>query len=310
MKPKYSNNCLKLMHHPERIREIKDRIFRPITLQFSLTDRCNLNCDFCANQNRTQQEFASGEVYDLLKVFSQMGAISVEFTGGEPTLHPAIEWIIESAANMGYAIGIKTNGINLRERLSTHTLFSLSWLRVSMNTLDTGRELDLTGVSAMTTLGFSYVIDENTKEKSLLKLHEYVKRYDPEYVRVIPDHRLKPEIREYACAKVMQSPVMHTKELFLDNRDLSIPEHCMIPYLHPYISPDHFVYACCATQMWSEERRKQARICSTNADDIRETWARPKPFDSDKCRGMFCPFKAHNELLNYLSNDTVHNLFV
>ncbi len=90
-----------------------------VLAQIDLTNRCDLTCPICfANAN------ASGYTYE--PTFEQIVAMlqqlldsrptpctSVQFTGGEPTVHPRFHEIVRTAAKMGFTnIQIATNGIN------------------------------------------------------------------------------------------------------------------------------------------------------------------------------------------------------
>ncbi|MFO8109067.1 MAG: radical SAM protein [Thermoplasmata archaeon] len=85
-----------------------------------LTNRCNLQCPICfANAN------AAGYVYEpsfnqivgMLKMLRDQKPVpttAVQFSGGEPTVHPQLFQILKAASNMGFAqVQIATNGIKL-----------------------------------------------------------------------------------------------------------------------------------------------------------------------------------------------------
>ncbi len=87
-----------------------------------LTNRCNLKCPICfANAN------ASGYLYEpdyqqvsnMMWSFREMlpvPAACVQFSGGEPTLHPRFFDIVQLAKKMGFsAIQIATNGIKFAD---------------------------------------------------------------------------------------------------------------------------------------------------------------------------------------------------
>jgi len=87
-----------------------------------LTNRCNLNCPICfANAN------AAGYVYepDFEQVVAMLQALrdvrptpatAVQFSGGEPTLHPRFFDIVAKAASMGFSnIQIATNGLKMAQ---------------------------------------------------------------------------------------------------------------------------------------------------------------------------------------------------
>jgi len=90
--------------------------------QIDLTNRCNLTCPICfANAN------ASGYVaepdYEMVVEYLQAlrnqhpyPATAIQFTGGEPTIHPDFLKIIRKTIAMGFShIQIATNGITLAD---------------------------------------------------------------------------------------------------------------------------------------------------------------------------------------------------
>ena len=94
----------------------------PCLANLDLTNRCNLNCPICfANAN------AVGYVYepDFEQVVAMMQSLrdlrptpatAIQFSGGEPTLHPHFHDIIGRAAAMGFSnIQIATNGLKMAD---------------------------------------------------------------------------------------------------------------------------------------------------------------------------------------------------
>ena len=90
--------------------------------QINLTNRCNLCCPICfANAG------VSGYVYepDYEEILRQLQALrdlrptpctAIEFTGGEPTIHPDFLRVVSAAREMGFShIQVATNGLRLAE---------------------------------------------------------------------------------------------------------------------------------------------------------------------------------------------------
>jgi len=109
-----------------------------VLAQIDLTNRCNMRCPICfANAN------AQGHVYEpdydevvrQLKVLRDLRPIpctAIQFTGGEPTIHPDFLRIVWAARDMGFShIQIATNGLRLADldfarlaaRAGVHTLY-------------------------------------------------------------------------------------------------------------------------------------------------------------------------------------------
>jgi uncharacterized radical SAM superfamily Fe-S cluster-containing enzyme len=87
-----------------------------------LTNRCNLNCPICfANANAAGYVYEPdfGQVVAMLQALRDIRptpATAVQFSGGEPTLHPRFFDIVAKAASMGFSnIQIATNGLKMAE---------------------------------------------------------------------------------------------------------------------------------------------------------------------------------------------------
>jgi len=85
-----------------------------------LTNRCNLDCDFCFANARACgfiYEPTFDEVVSMLKLLRSekpVPAPAVQFSGGEPTMRDDLVEIIRTAKQMGFPqVQIATNGIKL-----------------------------------------------------------------------------------------------------------------------------------------------------------------------------------------------------
>ena len=94
----------------------------PCLAQIDLTNRCNMRCPICfANAGVTgyiyQPTFE--EIVRQLKVLRDLRPIpctAIQFTGGEPTIHPDFLKIVSAARDMGFShIQIATNGIRIAD---------------------------------------------------------------------------------------------------------------------------------------------------------------------------------------------------
>lgn len=90
--------------------------------QVDLTNRCNLTCPICfANSSVAGYIYEPGfdEIVKLLRTlrdYKPTPASAVQFSGGEPTIHPEFLRIISTARDMGFShIQIASNGITLSE---------------------------------------------------------------------------------------------------------------------------------------------------------------------------------------------------
>ncbi len=85
-----------------------------------LTNRCNLRCPICfanANDAGYVYEPSFDEIIGMLETLRNERPVpttAVQFSGGEPTVHPRFFEVIKAASDMGYAqIQVATNGIKL-----------------------------------------------------------------------------------------------------------------------------------------------------------------------------------------------------
>jgi len=83
-----------------------------------LTNRCNLKCPICfasADASGYVYEPTFEQVLDMLRTYRSMRpspARAVQFSGGEPTLHPRVLDIVRAAREMGFShTQIATNGL-------------------------------------------------------------------------------------------------------------------------------------------------------------------------------------------------------
>lgn len=92
--------------------------YYPVHAVFELTDGCNLSCPHCYRKAR-RRGYAVAPIEQLLKGLRDLrsnGVRVVEFTGGEPTLHPQFTQIIQSALELFDTVGIISNGTLLRPK--------------------------------------------------------------------------------------------------------------------------------------------------------------------------------------------------
>jgi uncharacterized radical SAM superfamily Fe-S cluster-containing enzyme len=106
--------------------------------QIDLTNRCNLTCPVCfasANQAGYLSEPSFDMVVEMMRALRNqhpIPATTLQFTGGEPTLHPDFFRLLRKASQMGFThLQIATNGLRFADREFTekaaeaglHTLY-------------------------------------------------------------------------------------------------------------------------------------------------------------------------------------------
>lgn len=93
-------------------------------LRVSLTDRCNLRCNYCMPAEGLdwlprEQLLRPDELARLMEIaVTRLGVTSVRFTGGEPLLSRHLEEVVAAAASLRPRpeISLTTNGVGLARR--------------------------------------------------------------------------------------------------------------------------------------------------------------------------------------------------
>ena len=107
----------------------------PAYVQFYPTLRCNLACDFCFN--RELPALPDVEPPDFALMLDRLQAAGVDtfdLLGGEPTLHPRLEELMNTIAAHRMSTTLSTNGhgdLDLLERLEDR--FGRATLRVGVS---------------------------------------------------------------------------------------------------------------------------------------------------------------------------------
>jgi cyclic pyranopterin phosphate synthase len=113
-------------------------------LRVSLTDRCNLRCQYCMPAEGLQwlpseQLLRPDELARLLHIaVGRLGITNVRFTGGEPLLARHLEEVVAVAASLRPRpeISLTTNGLGLQRRATALAEAGLDRVNVSLDTVN------------------------------------------------------------------------------------------------------------------------------------------------------------------------------
>ncbi|MCD4686121.1 MAG: radical SAM protein, partial [Anaerolineae bacterium] len=95
-----------------------------VSFYIYLTGGCNLACKHCWIAPSFQPDGGTGghlpfELFELaIEEALPLGLQNIMLTGGEPTLHPDFERMVDHIAEQGVGLTIETNGILLTKRLA------------------------------------------------------------------------------------------------------------------------------------------------------------------------------------------------
>lgn len=107
----------------------------PAHVQFYPTLRCNLACDFCFNRDLSPlPDVEPADFARLLDRLQAAGVDTLDLLGGEPTLHPRLEELVNAIAARRMRTTLSTNGhgdLALLERLADR--FGGATLRVGVS---------------------------------------------------------------------------------------------------------------------------------------------------------------------------------
>lgn len=143
-------------------------------LRISLTERCNLRCQYCMPAEGVELTPSShllshDEIIRLANLFVSSGVDKIRLTGGEPTIRKDIEDICSHLSNLKglKTLAMTTNGIILKKKLPKLKECGLSALNISLDTLvpakfefmtrRKGQERVMESISAAVELGFNPV---------------------------------------------------------------------------------------------------------------------------------------------------------
>jgi cyclic pyranopterin phosphate synthase len=132
---------------------LADQLSRPLrSLRVSVTDRCNLRCNYCMPQEEyvwlpRQELLAFEEIARLVDVFTSLGVEDVRLTGGEPLLRRDLAGLVRMlAANPRIRdLAMTTNGVLFAEHAEELHAAGLHRVTLSLDTLRPERFLALTG---------------------------------------------------------------------------------------------------------------------------------------------------------------------
>ncbi|KAM8709896.1 hypothetical protein ACLKA7_016662 [Drosophila subpalustris] len=111
-------------------------------LRISLTERCNLRCDYCMPAEGVplqpkSQLLTTEEVLRLARIFVEQGVRKIRLTGGEPTVRRDIVEVVGQLKALPQLehVGITTNGLVLTRLLLPLQRAGLDSLNISLDTL-------------------------------------------------------------------------------------------------------------------------------------------------------------------------------
>ena len=246
----YTSRGNKFVYHPEQITNfLKKNGNSIISAHVAPTNACNLKCSYCNQSNRTKGAFLELDtIKDFVNSLKERGLKAVIVTGGgEPTLYPHFNKLVQWLDDNNLETALITNGTNNRcgkETVNTWDIFS--WIRISLNFLD-GKIRPLKVPENLSgKVGFSMVY-QNQSLETLKQVADVAEKYDARYVRILPDCCTSPEqiVKEREFLKDIIKD-LGSDRFFVQDK---VPAQAVIPECHqsklrPFLLPDGTVAPC------------------------------------------------------------------
>lgn len=143
----YATSCAKLSEDPLHTNSVSDMLIDSFGrmhtyLRISLTERCNLRCQYCMPAEGVEltpspKLLTQNEIVRLANLFVSSGVDKIRLTGGEPTVRKDIEEICLQLSNLKglKTLAMTTNGIALKRKLPKLKECGLTSLNISLDTL-------------------------------------------------------------------------------------------------------------------------------------------------------------------------------
>ncbi len=155
-----------------------------VSVNFHLTDFCNLRCKFCyAHFYNTQEKnkLQRDQILEILKKLQSEGFIKINFAGGEPFLHPLLGDLIHYAYKVGLKTSVVTNGTLVTKEWLDKYGHYLHWIGISCDSADEKIEKNLgrgSGTHVASTIHAFEMIKafntNNSKHRIRMKLNSVI----------------------------------------------------------------------------------------------------------------------------------------
>ncbi|MDZ7725015.1 MAG: radical SAM protein [candidate division KSB1 bacterium] len=114
----------------------------PLLLHYYITLRCNCQCTFCDIQKPVDADYS--DIVQNLRHGRDMHIPFVDFTGGEPLLHPQLPDMLEQAQHLGYRTSVTTNALLYPER-AEELKGLINFFHISLDSLDPAQHNSIRG---------------------------------------------------------------------------------------------------------------------------------------------------------------------
>lgn len=277
---------------------------RPISLVVHLTNKCNLDCEFCYIRNRDRTHELD---YDkLINFILDVRPKSIELTGGEPCVYPKINDLIVNLNWLGIKIGMFTNGIHLGN-VKKSLLKCFSWIRVSINNY-IDNDIEFNDPPYTGKLGYIYIKHKNSPTDLRERIIKFIENHRGSYLKIAPDINNPPNpmimttdspqadfLTFWGVDRVIVQETQPTKDY---------KGKCYMGFLKPYLNADGLVYPCINTVDPKTRIRDKSKSI-TNIDRPQDLLNFGVPYKEMNCKN--CGLWDRNEFIKYIKKGRVED---
>lgn len=316
----YTSNVAKLLKHMDKLQALQRgaKEVSPVMIHLATNNACNLKCSFCCYGNRElKQQLTLEQAKSAVFQFKVLGALGIEHTGGgEPTLWPHLNELVDLEDSLGYKIGLITNGVDASKgAYRFHRYHLLDWCRVSLHGLHFGIDMDaaiiqIRDLAPSLEISSVYIWTEGSDEV-FPRVVEFTERHKIP-TRVTPDLTVGPEQID-RWLPIVTKAVKDSSGNYVFMSDFNVKtvrahDRCYMHMVKPFIFPDGNVYVCPSAALSPENAlnvNQQFKVCAI--ENIIEAYTQGPTTRHHACQ--FCKYAAQNELVDELLQPTTHNSF-
>jgi organic radical activating enzyme len=282
---------------------LRDGRIRPLHIRLYPTYRCNAACRFCVDRTQYQgEELPLSELLELLKCFHGLGTRAITLTGGgEPTLHPGFDVLLDFCRELDIQLGLITNGLlwsGERKKLSANG--KLVWARMSVVDAESGaydverlRRFSENLPDVM--VGCYATITSGTDVNTIVRLAELA-----ESLPNVTHFKLGEDSVNGAADKIDELSVRLAsghKKVIIHRQAGAVQgnKKCLVSLLRPVIGADGYVYPCCNLKL---DKIGYVNPTRFRMGYWRDFAATTHPFDGSVCPE--CIFDSYNQALAQL----------
>jgi len=289
----------------------------PYHAQISLTNRCNLACEFCSCGERDNgQELSFMDACGIMNDLAGLGCKGLTITGGgEPLMHPDFEGFVDYVHLLDIRMGLVTNGLLLQD-IDSLQLGKLTWCRVSASD---DRDIRALLAAIIPTAArangvdwaFSYVVTRDFNPDKLEQVIRAGMDMDMTHIRVVSDLMDLDAVPDmYDVQQYMvEAGVDVSRTMFQGRKRYTRgAKRCLISLVKPVIGTDGRMYPCCGVQYAMEDMGKDFDKRMAMNGDIDSVYAKQASFDGSACAR--CYYGQYNDLLARIVDPLEHEEFI